>query len=161
MDALKGYGDITGKMRDQSFGESMGRGKALDATSEFNIQQRQDYDAFVAELQQKELQNKFDRSSSLFEQGRDVTKDKYTRGVADETFQLDAIGKAPGGGGSGASSSLGFVDLLKSIEGSRQADEAAAMMADEGKGEVEFCADVCQCGPVRCSTCNGAGVLTA
>ena len=138
MDALKGYGDITGKIRDQSFDESHKRGTALDATSQFNIQQRQDYDAFVAELQQKELQNKFDRSSSLFERGRAVTGDKYKRGVADETFQLDAIGKAPGGGSSGSSSTLGFVDLLKSIEGSRQADEAAQMMADEGEGEVDL-----------------------
>lgn len=29
----------------------------------------------------------------------------------------------------------------------------------DGTGQVEFCDDVCQCGPTRCATCNGTGVL--
>jgi hypothetical protein len=136
MDALKGYGDITGQMREQSFGEQFKTGTARDATSEFNISQRQEYDKFVADLQQKELQNRFDRSSSLFEQGRAVTGDKYKRGVADEVYQLDALGAAPGGGSSGASSSIAFTDYLKAIEGARQADEAAGILSDEPEESI-------------------------
>lgn len=30
----------------------------------------------------------------------------------------------------------------------------------EGKGQVDFCTDECACGPVRCATCGGAGVLS-
>jgi hypothetical protein len=30
----------------------------------------------------------------------------------------------------------------------------------DGTGQVEFCDDVCQCGPTRCNTCDGTGVLS-
>jgi hypothetical protein len=30
----------------------------------------------------------------------------------------------------------------------------------EGRGQVEYCTDVCQCGPTRCTTCDGTGVLS-
>jgi len=59
-----------------------------------------------------------------------------------------------------------FVELQQALFGFLYAHESAdvadaACPECKGSGTVEYCADVCQCGPTTCTTCNGTGRVIA